>query len=851
MLYNYFKYNCLIILPLFIFCSIAYPYSLINSNIDSTIKYYEKEAETLKNQKDKECFNIINYLGDLYKLKGDNYKALDILKKNEHDIIEKLGICNLTLAKCYDIIGEIYYYASDIEEAYKYWNNSLNIKLKLVGENNIHTAESYSLIGRYHNYKINKQKAYDYTFKAVKICRRLPVDSLLKINIAAIYREYAYAYKIKEIENRFEKGYDYKSILQLLDSALYYSNLVLGKGNYYNSQIYHDIGNIYNDNLLYYNKTGVKDYPTEKKHFVKLANKFYQKSLDIQYKYIGKKHDKISTTFFANGLLYLYAFGTDSITTCLTYYHKAIQSLILEYNNNDIYNLPPLQPALFNKSQLLSLLIFKADAFNRLYKQTNVLNDLKSAYEHYDLAVKYWDALINNYKTLEIYKILQTYNQLPFNMAITTANKLYELTADNKYKYRMFEISDRSKYSVLYRNLIEAKTKNTHDFTIKNIDIKTIQQKLLDEKTALIDYFYGKKEIFIFFITQEIVELIVVDDTNTLNKHIFSLRKSIIENDFSNYIASSYYLHKKLILPVTPLIKEKTNKLIIVPQGNISLIPFDALITDSILPKNKDYSKLNYLINKYQISYALSASILNYQPAQKSYNNQVSAFAPSFNTKSKLPFTYNNLQKLSKKVQGKFFFGSQATKENFLNNSTNYSIIHFGTHAIANTDNSLSSKIYFSDTAQDNYLTLLEMYDLHINSDLAILSACETGCGKLEQGEGIINFARGFAFAGVPSTLITLWKVDDQATNEIITTFYDYLIQGLPKAEALYKAKLNYLKNAKTPDDFNPFYWSGLILIGNNDTVKLETKGNFTYYIIGVACLLIIMTFVIIKKRKG
>jgi len=91
-------------------------------------------------------------------------------------------------------------------------------------------------------------------------------------------------------------------------------------------------------------------------------------------------------------------------------------------------------------------------------------------------------------------------------------------------------------------------------------------------------------------------------------------------------------------------------------------------------------------------------------------------------------------------------------------------------------------------------LYLTEIYGLHLNANLLVLSACETGIGKLEKGEGMISLARAFNYAGVPAIVTTLWKIDDESTSKIMEYFYENLNNSLSKNEALHQAKLTYLR---------------------------------------------------------
>ena len=109
-------------------------------------------------------------------------------------------------------------------------------------------------------------------------------------------------------------------------------------------------------------------------------------------------------------------------------------------------------------------------------------------------------------------------------------------------------------------------------------------------------------------------------------------------------------------------------------------------------------------------------------------------------------------------------------------------------------------------------MRLNEIFNLNLTADLVVLSACETGLGKQIKGEGLVGLTRGFMYAGSPRLLVSLWKVDDQATAAMMTQFYQFMLnQKLPPAEAL---RATQLAMQKSPQWSSPYYWAGFTLQG-------------------------------------
>jgi CHAT domain-containing protein len=156
------------------------------------------------------------------------------------------------------------------------------------------------------------------------------------------------------------------------------------------------------------------------------------------------------------------------------------------------------------------------------------------------------------------------------------------------------------------------------------------------------------------------------------------------------------------------------------------------------------------------------------------------------------------------------------------------------------------------DSTQNNFLQAYEIASMELNANLIVLSACETGFGKFEQGEGIMSLARSFMYAGTPSLVVSLWSVNDQSTSIIMQDFYKNLIANMPKNEALRQAKLNYIQRA-TGVAAHPAFWSPFIQLGNEEAIVIQTKSSSIYWFIGIGSILILflgITFFLKRKNN-
>ncbi|MGZ8847843.1 MAG: CHAT domain-containing protein, partial [Pyrinomonadaceae bacterium] len=161
----------------------------------------------------------------------------------------------------------------------------------------------------------------------------------------------------------------------------------------------------------------------------------------------------------------------------------------------------------------------------------------------------------------------------------------------------------------------------------------------------------------------------------------------------------------------------------------------------------------------------------------------------------------------------------EATRERAMGAEMNhYRVLHFATHALLNTSRPQLSGVVLSlydhkGKERDGFLRLNQIYNLRISSDLVVLSACSTALGKDVRGEGLIGLTRGFMYAGVPRVIASLWKVDDEATTELMKIFYRNLLQKQMRAsEALSAAQTEMRKQSRWSA---PYYWAGFTLQGD------------------------------------
>ncbi len=227
----------------------------------------------------------------------------------------------------------------------------------------------------------------------------------------------------------------------------------------------------------------------------------------------------------------------------------------------------------------------------------------------------------------------------------------------------------------------------------------------------------------------------------------------------------------------------------------------------------------------------------------------------SRSTLAKLQWSKYELEKISEIVSSDGFYGEEATEGQFKVTALKYRILHIAAHAVFNDSSLLYSGLIFNkddNSGEDGIFYTYELYNLRLNAELTVLSACNTGMGKLVNGEGIFSLARGFMYAGSPSVVMSLWSVDDRSTSLIMTDFYDGISGGSRIGNALRKAKLKYLEEANEITA-SPLYWAGMVSYGCQDPVTINDKSGFgvLHFIIIILLLMTPIYFVLKKIRMA
>jgi LPXTG-motif cell wall-anchored protein len=382
-------------------------------------------------------------------------------------------------------------------------------------------------------------------------------------------------------------------------------------------------------------------------------------------------------------------------------------------------------------------------------------------------------------------------------------------------------------------------------------------KRFLTKDQAVISFYASGNTLNVFVITKNAFTYTRIDSFTTIQQNIREWLAALQNPEAGKRFKGGPWgerLYRQLVKPMQALAGDKP-EWIIIPDNILFYLPFESLPAAT-------GANAKTLLETTEISYQFGARFImanatREQPATAALATL--AFAPFAQTGMPFPHAiYNFMQQLPASAReianlpGRSFINRQATKEQFLQNISQYPVVHLATHAIADTGNSAASFIAFYPLHQQptqDALYLEELYGLDMDSTrLIIVSACETGNGQLVSNEGVLSLTRGFAYAGCASMVNSLWKADDEATAEILHQFHQYLQKGYTKSKALRQAKLDYLHGNALHKA--PGYWAHLVLTGDTQPLVKAHTGYRWLLVAGVLVAVLCGGVYFFKRRK-
>jgi CHAT domain-containing protein/Tfp pilus assembly protein PilF len=383
------------------------------------------------------------------------------------------------------------------------------------------------------------------------------------------------------------------------------------------------------------------------------------------------------------------------------------------------------------------------------------------------------------------------------------------------------------------------------------LSVAEIQQQVLDEDTILLEYSLGERRSYLWLVTNQNITTYELPKRADIEAAVQNFRQGIT-TPYIQPTASINALSKLILSPVATQLKNK--RLLIVSDGALQYVPFAAL-TNPNSPEGSNYEPL--LVNHEIITLPSASTLAILRREQKQRRTAARTLVvladPIFSGNDerlqgksqasakddldslaltraardaeisfdRLNFTREEAKQILTLVpanqakQAVDFSASRSTATS--GELSQYKIVHFATHGIINSKHPELSGIVLSlfdesGNPQNGFLRLHDVFNLKLQAELVVLSACQTGLGGEVRGEGLVGLTRGFMYAGSPRVVVSLWSVDDQATSELMKAFYGKMLKtGLKPAAALRAAQIEIWRNQTFT---NPYYWAAFTLQG-------------------------------------
>lgn len=404
-------------------------------------------------------------------------------------------------------------------------------------------------------------------------------------------------------------------------------------------------------------------------------------------------------------------------------------------------------------------------------------------------------------------------------------------------------------------------------------DLGAVRAQLAPEE-AVIDYFIGPRFIYALLIRADTLTLteVSIGESGALEDLVESYLESLQEPArYLEFVPAAHQLYQWLLAPLADHLAAE-DRITIIPDAIMQLIPFEPLLRRLPEKRNYDYANLDYLIWHFQFAYHRSATELSKQRSAERDAEQapsIVAFAPGFGEQlhrqyqaypeyrqddaylsfDSLAHLTHNLEWLQSNLHATTFKWEQANQLNFKEHFQN-DILHLGTHLVADPEYLMESKIVLAKTQQadgqldQGYITLQDLNQWELQTQFAILAACTSG----KDGYG---FAYAFESSGISSTLYALWMVNDKESAQVIQSFYEYLQVQEPKDRALHLAKRKYLQSVKDLK-LAPKYWAVFVFNGDPRAFAFPPPGEARpmVYVLGFSFAFVLAIFLLLFQKR-
>lgn len=760
-------------------------------NYEKSLEYYQKSVDLFENTIGLEHQSTVRAnlgMGNVYMYQEKFIEALEYYNKVMDINWNLVGEKHVNTAKVNNNLGSIYYFFGDFDLAIRYCEKSLLINKAIHGNVHPDVAADYYQLARIHGEQGNTPVALNYCQEAINSSiidfeeKNIFVNPVLT-NFFNNYELMWYmGYKAELLENGFNSSQNVKGLDVALNSFIKSDSLI------------EEIRQTYTDRK-------------DQIQLSKLSAKIYESSVNASYSLMNLLTPK-NVQYTGNNVTY--------------------EGKKQEYENSFFFFTEKKKGAILFSSLAESNAKSFGGIPDSLLDRETELKEIINSYTQ-ELSANPDEYMLEYYQR-ELFKANRAYEDL-----------IAKLERDYPKYYDL-------KYDVSITPLEQVKT-------------------FLDDSTLMLSYFKTSDSLYITQIDHQNMKVDKVAMSREYERMVKAIRKGILFKSHDIYIEYARALYKQLF-PID--IPAHIKNIIIVQDGIMATIPFEMLLTEDVtVTENPDYSQLPYLVKDYNLSYTFSANLLyktfnnqkllrpkapqegmvlapvtfshaadaikiakekSYEDDQKAYNLRrglnmpLEHLAPLPATEEEV-LTIDSIFLENGKIADEFIFYDAKEEVAKSGEMSKYKYIHIASHGFVNQDEPEFSGIMLTrDTltqAEDGILFSGEIYNIDLNAELVTLSACETGLGKIKSGEGIIGLTRALIYAGAKNLTVSLWKVSDTSTKELMINYYkgflpqavpNELNQSLSYAYALRQAKLEMIN--KGGEFSHPYYWSPFVLIG-------------------------------------
>lgn len=333
--------------------------------------------------------------------------------------------------------------------------------------------------------------------------------------------------------------------------------------------------------------------------------------------------------------------------------------------------------------------------------------------------------------------------------------------------------------------------------TVTTVSLPDLQARLSSDET-LVEYYAAGEALYAFVLTRQGISAVQLPATH-LRERVQEFRDAVEDPRSDRYRVLAQELYKQLIKPVEGLVT--TPHLILVPHGALHYLPFGALDDGN-----------QHLLDRYHLRYLPSASIMAYleAPTARPAAKALVLANPELGDRKPLVYAEQEARAVANAFpESTVRLRNEATETVFKRVGAQFRYLHLATHGVFASEDPLRSGLLLAkDADNDGLLSVEELYSLRLDADLVTLSACETGLGRISNGDELVGLARGFLYAGSRAIVASLWSVDDEATSSLMSEFYARLTTTNAR-EALREAQRETRKRYS-----HPFYWAAFQLTG-------------------------------------